>query len=166
MWAMRRQPSSALFLQRRITLTDDHLSPVGKIKCCPGIVVFQDIDNGALQGTQEVIESAFRRQDRPVSAPVPVTQKALHAVFPGDIDVNNGNIRIVPQTLIQKFQGIIGGGAFAAGSRDFGKPEAGNDRQCSRHGTFGSPYSRLIASIEITHCFPNLQTSTPSISFP
>ena len=31
---------------------------------------------------------------------------------------------------------------------------------------FGCPYSRLIASVEMTHCLPYLQASTPLTSLP
>ena len=37
---------------------------------------------------------------------------------------------------------------------------------CSLYYTLGSPYSLFMASAETTHCLPNLQTSTPSTSFP
>ena len=30
----------------------------------------------------------------------------------------------------------------------------------------GTPYSRFMASVEMTHCLPYLQASTPLISFP
>lgn len=41
-----------------------------------------------------------------------------------------------------------------------------NDWSMSQCYRATDPYSRFIASMEITHCLPNLHTSTPFTSFP